>query len=392
MKILQINSTCGYGSTGRIAVNILEAVEKSGGEGLIAYGRNQAPDGVAAYKIGLELGVRWHGTVSRFTDRHGMYSASATRRLVKKIREYDPDIIHLHNIHGYYLHLPTLFSFLKTCDKPVVWTLHDCWTFTGHCAYFSYQGCDRWQTGCYNCPLKKEYPQSFLLDNSKKNWLQKKSLFTSLSNVTLVCPSQWLADLVSKSYLHAFPVRVIPNGIDLKIFKPTPGDFREKHGLSGKQIILGVASVWEPRKGLEDFFRLHEHLSPHQQIVLVGLSSTQLSALPDGIIGICRTDSAEDLARLYTTADVFFNPTYEDNYPTTNLEAIACGTPVITYRTGGSPESVAEGNGFVVAQGDLDGVLAALSMVDGVASMPQLDATLRCREYVDLYKELLCHG
>ncbi len=394
MKVLQINSTCGYGSTGRIAVDILRKVEETGGQGMIAYGRMDAPEGVPAYRIGSQWGVRWHGVLSRLTDRHGMYSAAATRRLVKQIQDYEPDIIHLHNVHGYYLHLPTLFGFLKKYGKPVVWTLHDCWSFTGHCAHFSYEGCSRWKTGCYNCPLKKEYPQSLLLDGSSKNWNQKKDLFGGLSNVTLVTPSQWLRELVKDSYLGHFPVRVIPNGIDLTVFRPTTGDFREKYGLSGKQIILGVASVWTEKKGFVDFLRLQKRLSPDQKLVLVGLNDTQLANLSKEIIGIKRTQSAAELAALYSAADVFLNLTYEDTYPTTNLEAIACGTPVITYRTGGSPESVSAGNGFVVEQGDLDAVVQAMKKANGVKDdvLKQFDAALRYGEYVDLYKELLCHG
>ncbi len=389
--MLQINSTCGYGSTGRIAVDILREVEREGGEGMIAYGRNSAPDGVNAYKITSEWGVRLHGVLSRLTDRHGMYSRRATRRLVKVMQEYDPDIIHLHNVHGYYLHVPTLFRYLKECQKPVVWTLHDCWSFTGHCAHFDYHGCDRWQTGCYTCPQKDQYPASVLADASKKNYVQKKALFTSPDNLTLVTPSQWLAALVKKSYFKQYPVQVIRNGIDLQKFKPTAGDFRKKYGLEGKQIVLGVASVWTDRKGLCDFVKLQPLLREDQQIVMVGLDDAQLAALPAGIIGIKRTNSVEELAEIYTAADVFFNPTYEDNYPTTNLEAISCGTPVVTYRTGGSPESVSEGNGFVVEQGALAAAVAAFDRVDGCAAdmHEAFDAAQRYREYTALYKELL---
>lgn len=391
MKVLQINSTCGYGSTGRIAVDILREVERTGGDGLIAYGRGEAPDGVNAYKITSERDVLLHGVFSRLTDRHGMYSKRATRRLVERIRAYDPDIIHLHNVHGYYLHIPTLFRYLKDCPKPIVWTLHDCWAFTGHCAYFSYHGCERWKTGCHACPLKKQYPASLLWDNSKANYAAKRAWFTAPENVTLVTPSDWLADLVRDSYLGVFPVRVIRNGIDLTVFKPTAGDFREKHGLAGKQIILGVASVWEERKGLADFLKLAAMLKADQHIVLVGLNEAQLAALPPTVLGIKRTESAEELAAIYSAADVFFNPTYEDNYPTTNLEAMACGTPVVTYRTGGSPESVAEGNGFVVERGDVAAAARAIRAANGCKtdSRDLFDAALRYKEYVALYNELL---
>ena len=391
MKIFQINSTCGYGSTGRIAVDILKEVEKNGGEGIIAYGRNTAPDGVNSYKITTETDVKVHGVLSRITDRQGFYSTSATKKLIEKIKEYNPDIIHLHNVHGYYLNIKTLFEFLKEYNKPIVWTLHDCWAFTGHCAYFSFRGCEKWKTECNNCPLKKDYPSSLVLDNSQKNFNEKKELFTSLDNVTLVTPSVWLADLVKESYLKKFSVKVINNGIDLNKFKPTKSDFREKNGLENKQIILGVASVWEERKGLKDFIELSKNLTDDQQIILVGLNDSQLADLPKNIIGIKRTNSIDELAQLYSVADVFVNTTYEDNYPTTNLEAISCGTPVITYRTGGSPESVAEGNGFVVEKGDIPAVVEALKRVDGckTETKDNFDASLRYKEYVDLYKALL---
>lgn len=391
MKIFQINSTCGYGSTGRIAVDILKEVEKNGGEGIIAYGRNTAPDDVNSYKITTETDVKIHGVLSRITDRQGFYSTSATKKLIEKIKEYNPDIIHLHNVHGYYLNIKTLFEFLKEYNKPIVWTLHDCWAFTGHCAYFSFRGCEKWKTECNNCPLKKDYPSSLVLDNSQKNFNEKKELFTSLDNVTLVTPSMWLADLVKKSYLKKFSVKVINNGIDLNKFKPTKSGFREKNGLENKQIILGVASVWEERKGLKDFIELSKNLTDDQQIILVGLNDSQLADLPKNIIGIKRTNSIDELAQLYSVADVFVNTTYEDNYPTTNLEAISCGTPVITYRTGGSPESVAEGNGFVVEKGDIPAVVEALKRVDGckTETKDNFDASLRYKEYVDLYKALL---
>ena len=391
MKIFQINSTCGYGSTGRIAVDILKEVEKNGGEGIIAYGRNTAPDSVNSYKITTETDVKIHGVLSRITDRQGFYSTSATKKLIEKIKEYNPDIIHLHNVHGYYLNVRILFEFLKDYKKPIVWTLHDCWTFTGHCAYFSFYGCEKWKTECDVCPLKKDYPSSLVLDNSKKNFNEKKKLFTDLENVTLVTPSIWLADLVKESYLKKFDVKVINNGIDLSKFKPTKSDFREKNGLENSQIILGVASVWEERKGLKDFIELNNRLNANQKIVLVGLNDAQLAELPKNIIGIKRTNSVNELAELYSVADVFVNPTYEDNYPTTNLEAISCGTPVITYKTGGSPESVDEGNGFVVEKGDVNGIFEALKKVNGckTPTKDKFDASLRYKEYVDLYNTLL---
>ena len=391
MKVFQINSTCGFGSTGRIAVDILKELEKNGGEGIIAYGRNSTPENVNSYRIGSDLQVKIHGVLSRITDRQGFYGTSATKKLIEKIKDYNPDIIHLHNIHGYYLNVAILFDFLKEYNKPIVWTLHDCWAFTGHCAFFSFSGCEKWKTECNTCPLKKDYPTSLVMDNSKKNYKQKKELFTKPENITFVTPSYWLKDLTEKSFLGKYPVKVINNGIDLTKFKPTESDFRQKNNLQDKFIILGVASVWEERKGLKDFIELNEMLSENEKIVLVGLDDNQLATLPKSIIGIKRTNSIEELAELYSVADVFVNPTYEDNYPTTNLEAISCGTPVVTYITGGSPESVFEGNGFSVPQGDVKGIYDAIKKVDGCKTPTKdfFDASKRYKEYVDLYKEIL---
>lgn len=391
MKLLQINSTCGFGSTGRIAVDILNTVTQKGGEGLICYGRGSAPNGVPSYKIGSEMLVKLHGALSRITDRQGFYSTKATKKLVEQIKEYNPDIIHLHNVHGYYLDIRVLFDYLKNCGKPIVWTLHDCWSFTGHCAYFTASGCEKWKTGCKNCPSKKEYPSSLILDSSEKNFNEKKALFTVLSDVTLVTPSVWLKDLAENSFLGKYPVKVIGNGINTNIFKPTESDFRKEHNLENKTVYLGVASVWEERKGLGDLIKTAQLLGKNEKMVLVGLSGEQLSNLPDGIIGIERTESAEELAGIYTAADVFLNPTYEDNYPTTNLEAISCGTPVVTYKTGGSPESVANGFGCFVAVGDIDAMYKAAKTLAGVKinSDGKFDARIRYAEYLKLYESLL---
>ena len=391
MRIFQINSTCDFGSTGRIAINILREVEKNGGEGIIAYGRYSAPDDIDSFKICSEADVKIHGVLSRITDRQGFYSTSATKRLIEKIKDYNPDLIHLHNIHGYFLNVKVLFDFLNEYNKPIVWTLHDCWTFTGHCGYFISNGCEKWKTGCYSCPSKKNYPTSLVLDNSKKNYKQKKELFTKPENITIVTPSKWLKDLAKESYLGKYPVKVIYNGIDLNKFKPTESDFRKKHNLEDKFIILGVASIWEERKGLKDFIKLNEMLSENEKIVLVGLNDSQLAMLPENIMGIKRTNGIEEMVAIYSTADVFVNPTHEDNYPTTNLEAIACGTPVVTYNTGGSPESVFEGNGFTVPRGDIKELYKAIKKVDGCKTSANdfFDASKRYKEYVDLYKEIL---
>lgn len=356
MKYLIINSVCGIGSTGKICGAIAEACEQDGHEVKIAFGRDgTVPERFQrfAVRIGSDADIKLHGILSRLLDRHGFGSRRATKRFLQWADEYDPDILWLHNIHGYYLNIELLFDWIKSRPSmQVKWTLHDCWSFTGHCSYFDYAGCDRWKTGCHHCPQKHAYPASLLLDNSKNNYAKKRALFTGVPNMTLITPSQWLADIVKQSFLQEYSVKVRYNTIDTNTFKPTPGDFRTKHGLEDKKIILGVANIWEPRKGLQDFLALADMLDDPYKIVLVGLSSDQLQELPENILGICRTGSAEELAEIYTAANVFVNPTYEDNYPTVNLEARACGTRIVSYDTGGCRETLVDTD-FLIAKGDI---------------------------------------
>lgn len=354
MKVLQINTVCGTGSIGRIEVDLYKMLKEQGHDCLIAYGRGTPPKEVQTIRIGNDWDIRKNGLKTRLTDREGFGSKRATKQFIEGVKRYDPDVIHLHNLHGYYINIEILLNHLKEANKKVIWTLHDCWAFTGHCAYFDYVGCDKWKTGCEKCPQKKEYPKSFLLDHSKLNYQTKKELFTNVKNLTIVTPSHWLAGLVKESFLGEYPVEVIHNGIDLEIFKPTPSNFREKYHCEDKTIILGVANVWDRRKGLETFIKLAKELPDDFQIVLVGLSKKQVKQLPDNIIKIERTNSARELAEIYTAANVFVNPTLEDNFPTTNLESLGCGTPVITYDTGGSPECVTNLNGLIIKKNNID--------------------------------------
>lgn len=360
MKYLFINSVAGFGSTGRIVADKCRQLMAQGHECLIAYGRDKANcDDVPSVCIGTPLDYKLHGVMSRILDNHGFYSKSATKAFLEQVKQYDPDVIWLHNIHGYYIHIGLLFDYLRNCGKKIYWTLHDCWAFTGHCAYFDYVGCDRWKTGCYSCPQKGSYPASIFLDNSKNNYSVKSSLFTGIPNMTLITPSKWLADLVKESFLKEYPVEVVYNTINTDVFKPTESDFREKYCLTDKKIILGVASVWEKRKGLEDFISLSKMLGDSYRVVLVGLSEEQMKALPANVIGIMRTNSAAELAQIYSAADVFFNPTYEDNYPTVNLEARACCTRIVTYNTGGCRETIGQDD-VLIPKGDLEAAKSAI--------------------------------
>ncbi|WP_317414259.1 glycosyltransferase [Holdemanella porci] len=355
MKILMINVVCGIRSTGRICTDLAKELDKEGHQVKIAYGRDSVPPQYEKYavKIGSEFDVKLHGIKSRMFDRAGFGSENATKRFIEWVEKFDPDIIHLHNIHGYYINVEILFDYLRRCNRKIIWTLHDCWSFTGHCTYFDYVSCTKWKEGCFNCSQRREYPESLLIDNSKNNYIEKKKIFTGIKNLIIITPSKWLADLVHQSFLKEYPVFVINNGVDTDVFKKNSMISDSKNKYVDKKIILGVAAIWNRRKGLRDFIELSKIIDDRYKIIVVGVSENQINMLPPNIIGIKRTNSVEELSKLYNIATVFVNPTYEDNYPTTNLEAIACGTPVISYKTGGSSESALI-YGDVVEKGDID--------------------------------------
>ncbi len=400
MKLVQINSVVNTGSTGRIAEEIGEKAMQSNWDSYIAYGRYGNESHSCVIKIGKSLDVLYHVFQTRVFDKHGFSSKSTTEKFIKELRNIKPDIIHLHNIHGYYLNIELLCEYLAQENIPVIWTLHDCWAFTGHCAYFDFAGCDKWKEQCYHCPEKKAYPASLFLDNSESNFLRKKEAFTSVSNLTIITPSKWLAELVKGSFLSCHEISVINNGIDLSVFKPTESDLRKKYELEDKFVVLGVASVWSRRKGMDDFVKLSKRVEDSIQIVLIGVNAKQAKAIPKDIICIPKTENTKQLAEFYTLADIFMNPTYEDNFPTTNLEAMACGTPVVTYNTGGSVESVTKDTGVIVEKGDVSG------LVETITQMSQVDMNIyneacvararkmynkddRYEEYIELYDRIL---
>jgi len=400
-KLLQINAALNKGSTGRIAEQIASLARSRGWETYMIHGaRYVNRSDMHTLQSVTPIGEKVHAVKSMLFDAHGLGSTGATRKVIREINHIGPDIIHLHNIHGYYLNYKVLFEYLRSIDVPVVWTLHDCWAMTGHCAWFDSINCERWKTGCYSCPLKGEYPKTLLLDRSKRNYMLKKGLFASLGNMTIVPVSQWLEDIVHESILKGYPCHVINNGIDISVFSPLKSDLRLELGFGDKMILLGVASIWEERKGLQDFIKLAEKLPDTYRIILIGVSDNQRDSLPDNIIGVTRTDSQKELAEYYSMADVFVNPTYSDNFPTTNLEALACGTPVITYRTGGSPESVAPETGLIVDKGDFEGLVAAIEEI-GKKGKSHYSAACRERaealynkddryeDYIKLYESLL---
>lgn len=364
MKVLMINSVCGIRSTGRICTDTADRLKKQGHECRIAYGRESVPEQYedVSYRIGGELPVRWNGIKARLFDNEGRNAKRATKTFLRWASTYDPDLLWLHNLHGYYINYEMLFTWIKSRPHMQVrWTLHDCWAFTGHCAHFSYIGCNQWKTGCARCPQTGEYPKSIGVSACKTNYFRKKHAFCGVSNMTLITPSHWLAALVKQSFLKNYPVEVVYNRIDEEVFRPTYGNFREKYGLQNQKIVLGVASAWSERKGLSDFVKLDELLGKVYTLVLVGVDRATEKRLPSSIVCIPRTNSKKELAEIYTAADVFVNLTYEDTYPTVNLEAQACGTPCLTYKTGGSVESTLPEN--AAEPGDLAAIMTMIKRV-----------------------------
>jgi len=372
---------------------------QNGWQSIIAYGRGNRPSASDKLRIGSDVNLYTNAVLARLFDNEGFSAKQATRQLINKIKSIKPDVIHLHNLHGYYSNIALLFEYLSQTDIPVVWTLHDCWPLTGHCTYFDYIQCTRWKTGCFSCPQKKEYPASYFCDNSEQNYLKKKEIFTSVKNMQLIAPSMWLAGLVKQSFLAKYPVRVINNGINLKIFRPSPtAAVREKYQLGGKKLILGVAGIWNERKGLRYFEELNKLLSENEQIVLVGLTPKQIKQLPLGILGLGRTESAEELAAWYSAADVFLNPSSEETFGLTTAEALACGTPVIVLNATASPELVSPETGLIVPKDDFFKLFYAVTEIlnKGKESYSKActaraqnlyDGTERYQDYMSVYRQ-----
>ncbi len=397
MKVLYINSFSGKLSTGRIVSGLAKTVTENGGEAFICYGRDTDISGTAeiSENVNSKFSLYKHVILSRITDSQGKWSKSSTKKIISKIKEFKPDIVHLHNIHGYYLNYKMLTDFLKEAQIPAVWTLHDCWPMTGHCCHFMYVNCDGYLKNCGNCPGKKTYPISNFADNSAKNLADKRLAFSELPDTTLVTPSKWLADIAKSTFLSQYPVKVINNGISRDKFYPRdPERILKKFGIENKKIVLGVCNVWTRQKGLDDLSALASVLPSEYKVVLIGKNCDS----DDGnILRIPYTEGLDELAEWYSAAHVFVNPTYEDNFPTVNLEALACGTPVIGYNVGGNCECIENGCGACVNEKSVQ------ALANAVTSFNTTDEIrIRCRElskkydlsrmnneYFELYKSLL---
>lgn len=401
-KIFQICVEGNTGSTGTMAESIGKHAIAEGWESYIAHGRFTRPSKSRIIKIGNSLGILVHGLQTRFFDRHGLGSKQATRKLVEQIKKINPDIIHLHHLHGYYINIEVLFNFLSTSNIPVVWTFHDCWSITGHCSHFDFIGCEKWKTECNHCPQIKEYPASIFIDRSKENFHLKKSLFNSVTNLTVVSVSNWLNNIVGNSFMGDLPRKVIYNGVDLNIFSPDVlnNNVRKKFDVGGKFLILGLATTWSKRKGLKDFIELSKHIDKDKIIILVGLSKSQIKTLPHNIIGIQRTESQQELRDLYVACDVFMNLSVEETFGLTTAEALACGTPAIVYNATASPELVDVNTGIVVEKQDIQNLLLAIDEIKSKGksyysgacrsrAINLFDKDVRFNEYLELYKNIL---
>lgn len=406
MKVLQINTRYyNGGSTGRIAYDLKQVMEANGIESYAAFGFGYEPkeeEKATVYRIESDRELLISKLWTKATGHHGFNNKAETKRLLAWIDKVQPDIIHMHNIHNHYINVRMLLEYIAKKNIPCVLTMHDCWTFTGHCAYFDYSGCNKWKTGCNHCPSLRDYPKTYaLIDPSPWNYKMKQKLFAPL-NITFVSPSQWLCDLQQQSFLKDKPCKVINNGVDVEVFKPVKSNVREEYGIGNRKMILAVAGGLSPRKGREYLLRLPTLLRDDEVLVLVGLQKGQESLLPqtDKVIGIQRTKTSDELVGLYSEADVFINPTLEDNFPTTNIEALACGTPVVTFLTGGSAEVVTPETGLVVNKGDMDDLLAAIRTIiaNGNAhyqeacrkkAVADYNKYVQYGKYIELYKRLL---
>lgn len=401
MKIAEINMLH-MGSTGKIMFGIADVARNSGHEVRTFSPRYYQRQGKAVFPeisrhfyFGFPFENMLHLRLAQFTGLHGYFSFLGTLQLIRMLKQIQPDIVHLHNLHNWTINLPILFNYLNKKHIHTIWTLHDCWAFTGKCVHFTFAGCEKWENGCFSCPELREYPKTFV-DQSRLMWNLKKKWFTSLNELTIVTPSQWLASLVGKSYLKKYPIHVIHNGIDLNVFKPTPSYFREENSIGGKYIVLAVSFGWGKRKGFDVLIELAKRLPEDiYQIVVVGTNSHDDQLIPPNVISIHQTQDQKQLAEIYTAADVFINPTREENYPTVNMEAIACGTPVITFNTGGSPEMLTPETGTVVDCDDIDAMEREIrricetkpfSRANCVKAAQAFDMHARFEEYVRLYE------
>ena len=356
-KLLQINPVLRTStSTGRIMQEIGDLAMANGWESYVAYSRGR--DGIRPctshlLPVGNKASVAWHGLMTRLFDRHGLSSAHATQTFLRQVDALQPDVIHIHNLHGYFLHYPLLFRYLSSHNIPVIWTVHDCWLYTGHCYHYSFAGCQRWQSGCGDCPQRRDFPASWLVDRSRRNYIDKENAFTSLPKglLTLVPVSEWMAGEMNRSFLSGCDIRVIHNGIDTDFFHPAESDFRKKHNLEEKYVILAPANKWFLDVNRETFDYFASHLTDDMRMVFIG-NGVDESRLTDKMINLGFVSSRAEIRAIYAACDVMANCTREESLSLLNVEVQACGTPVVTYSNTGVKETVDGKCGFAVENGN----------------------------------------
>lgn len=394
MRLYIVTANWGKGGPGGVAADLYRVVRKKGWECRFAYGRERVPIDINSYRIGNCVTPYLHAASSMVFDNAGFATKKPTLKLVEDIRRYQPDIINLHNPLGYSMNVSILFDYFKRSDIPVVWTMHDCWSVTGHCITGI---CENWKGGCGHCPNKKEYPASYVFDRSRRNLKRKQICFCDVPNLRLVSPSDWLKGLISSTYLKQYEIDVIPNGIDLSVFQPVKSVLRKKYHLQNKKVLLSVAGVWVKTKGARYLYKLADILGPEYVIVMVGkVHGKEWKRNSNRIIHIDHTKDRVQLAQWYSMADLFINPTMGDNFPTVNLEAMACGTPVVTFDTGGSGEAVGE-CGKIVPAGDIMKLKEAIFDCIEERIKPELcvnrarnyDKNIRYAQYLQLFEDIL---
>ena len=394
MKLVQINCFSGK-STGQIMFNIHRLAEQEGIDSYVVWGRGRNSVDEHEICIKNKIGMYVDGVATRLTDACGFFSVRATKKLIKELECLQPDIVHLHNLHGYYINIKMLFEYLKKNDIKVVWTLHDFWSVTGHCAFFECAKCDKWKVQCRNCIQKKEYPASIFLDRSFKNYIWKKETFCGIQ-MQFVTVSKWQESIVKQSFLKGQKIRTIYNGVNTEVFRYTESNLRKRYKLEGKKVILGVASDWSQRKGLDDFILLSKQLSMDYQIVLIGLNNRQIRNCPDNILAFPKTDCVEDLVKWYSCADVYVNATLEETFGMTTIEALACGTPVIVYNSTAMPELIHGSHGYVVEKRDInqiekilkDNEIYSINREECMRAAGEYTSYQQCKNYLELYRAL----
>lgn len=391
MKVLFINTVYAKGSTGTIIRNTGKYLEANGHEYKVAVGRGDDSD-EHVYRIGNYVDMHLHALCSRITDRAGFYSKKETRKFLNFVRDYNPDIIHLHNLHGYYINLPILFNYLKKEFKGrVFWTLHDCWTMTGHCTHFTAVGCYKWKDQCSTCPQTRNFPTSYLLDSSSRNHKEKKSIMSGIPNVTVVAVSDWLKSVASESLLKEYNITRVYNGIDLNKFVHTESNILAEHGIKDKKVILSVADGFDEQKGLPALLAVAKEAPSDWQFLIIGIEKRYMKLLPDNVIGMERTSNQQELIKFYSAADVFYNPSLEETFGLVTAEAMACGTPAVVMNSTACPELIINDDCGIVLDVNsspkqvVNALTCAMEKTGARKAAENFSVENQCRGYYELY-------